>query len=1182
MDLFDLFKGVMPNAPVSANGPAPGGYFVTTPSALLATILSEPARAATILNAARVVSTKVRKIITEVEEFRHTTGQHSLYLAYPMLYAPTEDGRFVVAPLILWPISLSVDGSKVKLQRSTDNDNQAEEGVLNRILLAWLKLEFDIDLNTEGSEDELNIDTISAEIEKLLSPWRECIKDIPLIAPCGSRADIKTLTSQHPDPCILPWCVLGHGSFKGQALLDDLDKLEGLLSNDPENCGLLKYFLFPDPEKKSVEAREPEEPQKWLVTESDHSQESCIWQTREANVLVLQGPPGTGKSQTIVNLVADALEKEKTVLVVCQKRAALDVVRKRLDAVGLGELVELVEAPSADRARIIRNLKNIETDFDARPLFAERTKICKAISEHEDYLDKATKALHDSFDSSRLSYPNLLARQCRYEKRGYNVYGSYKDLFSDFKHIEDCITNLKELEDAVSRVRNFVDLFKSCEYSTNPWREIPIHLHIPPSDFDKIRSLVFEAKQLAQVLADQFPRRLHGEEHAWFAEHPIAMSHCISLLPENHRQAELTFGQLAVLTRQLGEWIPTKSVLELLESIRSSESFYDQYKNLHESIGLLPTIVHLHKQVVNSQLLSMLFKNCMEQVESWPTIVESFVCQSWIDELRKKHEILLDPSSHMKEMRENLAQLIKKRKRQDIEEIQSRFSSRLENVRYLDGHNLLRLRRAGRIRKTSLRKLYSQGFSKATRLHPVLLTNPESASSMIELKPEIFDLLIIDEASQMYVADTLPLLYRAKTVVVSGDGMQMPPSDFFVSSIPDDEADDESVSEEDEITPDKDRLVAAEGEYCLLDAAEHVASVGTPNRKRLMVHYRSECKELIDFSNYAFYEGRLIAPSGNSRLPDFLRSPIQIDYIPGVFQDGINEIEAQNVIQTVRSIWRASTSHSVGVIVFNVRQKEYILDLLDEVAQADEEFAVRLNKERERRSDDGEDVGFFVRSVEHVQGDERDIIVLATTYSGQTHNFGAITPREKGRRRLNVAVTRARIGMRILTSLDIDNISNEAKAEDSDNYFFWKYMCYARAIDIGDGQEANRILQSLGARPVIRLGAHRDLPDSEFELDVAEFLSENGYHVDFQVGESGFRIDLGVKVKEGDSRYLCGIECDGRQYHAGWKARMNDIWRQSILEKKGWGILRVWSTDWYHNQSNSRKKLLAKLDKMKN
>jgi very-short-patch-repair endonuclease len=166
--------------------------------------------------------------------------------------------------------------------------------------------------------------------------------------------------------------------------------------------------------------------------------------------------------------------------------------------------------------------------------------------------------------------------------------------------------------------------------------------------------------------------------------------------------------------------------------------------------------------------------------------------------------------------------------------------------------------------------------------------------------------------------------------------------------------------------------------------------------------------------------------------------------------------------------------------------------------------------------------------------------------------------------------------MIILSSLDIDGISNEGQRNDNENYYFWQYMRYARAISGSDRVTANQILRTLNPSSGDHPGS--EYPESPFEIEVAEFLASKGYHVEYQVGESGFRIDLGIKRMKNDPFYLCGIECDGRRYHSSWNARLNDIWRQEILEGKGWRIIRVWSTEWFGNSIAAKQELINRIE----
>jgi hypothetical protein len=1123
--------------------------------------------------------TRIRKILNEVDDYRHTTGQHSCFIAYPLLYVPTIDNRYIIAPVFLWPILPRLERNAIIFERLEENGDQAEGPIFNRILQAWLKHEYGVDLNIGEADEDLSITNIAEVTRKIFSQMTECKIDVPPLVSCGGRDAIKSFASKLKGPQLLPWCMWGHAPFKGQALLDDLDNLEEIIKDNPNDCGLLKYFLFPNLRPNGIESPAPVEDDKWLITDTDVSQEKCVWQARNSDVVVIQGPPGTGKSQTIVNIIADGLEKGQSILLVCQKRAALDVVLKRIVAAGLGELAEIIEEPAQDRLRIIRGIKSIESDFDILPIQQQRSFVCSNISECDDYLYRATRALNYTNDNSHPPYRDLLSVRSKQYKLGYNVSGNFQNVYVRFREAVGNPVDRKYLNDYQNHIKTFTSMYLECDYENNPWRDVLYNNFVSAKDYDEASGIAAEANNMAQMLIKEKNPTFYNECHGWLAEHEMGAEHFLQLISKDKREFVGYFVKLARLSRRLRKYLPDENVKRLIDDVRNNSDYTYAYGTLEENCGWLQNITEIKRNIYADPIIKLLFSQCQDDLSSWNIILDALVYQSWLDKLFEIFEELNIQPQVLAKKKDEYADHLNEKKELDILDILKRYSHRLKRVEALEQNNLLRLRKGGGVKKTTLRRLFKTGYHHVSKIRPLILTNPETVSSIYDLQPGLFDLLIIDEASQMYVSDALPILYRSKKVVISGDSMQMPPSDFFVSSMDDEDVDREDNEIEEEPLQENQSGIAAEGEYCLLDAAERVIAVGRPGRKRLQVHYRSENKELIDFSNYAFYDGSLLAPSGNSRLPSFMRAPIHIETVNGTFIGGINENEAKVIAHTLRDIWRSTTEYSVGVIVFNVRQREYLVELLDQIAESDPEFSKRLSIERERKTPDGEDVGFFVRSVEHVQGDERDIIIMGTTYSGNSRNYGPISRKEKGRRRLNVAVTRAKRGMYILTSLNIDAISNDIQKEDTENYYLWKYMCYARAVDCGDKEEIYRILNSFHHKPP---EPSREQPDSEFEIDVAEFLRRNNYHVDYQIGESGFRIDLGVKKPKDSKTYLCGIECDGRIYHSGWKARENDIWRQRVLETKGWKIVRIWSTDWYRNAANTQKKLLEKLFMLQN
>ena len=1143
----------------------------TSPFDFLQNLLASTPKKVEIFNANKKNLAKCRKIKNETDDYFHTTGQLSFYLGYPFVAIPLESNKYHLAPLFLWAVSCKVTATSIVFDRVRDEDNHVLEPQLNRILQVWLAHEKNVHLTWDNAE-ELTWDNIQTETNNALSVWTKCANELDnnQVNPIPNKEELKNIIKAK----VISSAVIGYIPIKGQALLDDLDKLETLFNSNSNNNRVLNYFLTTRQLKSEKPANNPAEKDKWLVTDSDHSQESVLWNTRKFDLMVLQGPPGTGKSQVIVNLIADALAKQKKVLVVCQKKAALEVLKKRLAANGLGELVQLIDDVQKDRMRIIKSIRDMDNDFLAQKQFSQidtkRKETSDILKDCEDFLDKKNLFLTDNQQGQRLTYGNLKAKIHKLNQKDVNVYGKFQALYNQCVQNELLPDNLQELNKLIEETSLFKKNYQECSYQNNPW----IHLEKSTINIGEVNTIINSLFTLSQSLENK-SSYFYSSNQAWITENNLIDTHYSSFLSNEYQQHHKSFKQLSVDTKKLKNWLSVIYVDTILATARTGEVI-THYQQLKDSSGSIQQVLYIKDKLKQIEIFNFLLKNSANQVLSWTDIIECFSFQAWFDYLTSQQTI---SRFSFEEQKSNLSKVVEQKRNEDIEHILARYDNRMTASEVLKNRGLIRLRKSTTSSKTSLRKLYTSGFEYVHQIYPVLLTNPETVSSVLDLKANLYDLVIIDEASQMFMADALPLLYRAKAAVISGDTKQMPPSDFFMSLGDDTNADEEEQEDdENESIANKNRLIPAEGEYCLLEAAEYSVQKGNPNHATLSVHYRSEFKELIDFSNHAFYDGKLIAANSNKILPNIIKSPIELNKVEDAqAKAGANDVEALAVVKRIKEIWKQQNSLSLGVITLNVKQKDIIDDLLFEEAQLDNEFSNLLERER-NKTKDGEDIGFFVRSVEHVQGDERDIIILSTVYDGVRKNFGAITKKEKGRKRLNVAITRAKLGIIIYTSLNIDSISNDNQRDQSENYWFWKYMCYARAISSGDKKSAELVLQNLN--PTFKASATGGEPDSYFEEDVAEFLRDNDFHVDYQIGESGFRIDLGIKRNKDDRLYLCGIECDGRQYHSSWTARLNDIWRQKILENKGWRIIRIWSNDWFDNREATQKKLLADLNRV--
>jgi hypothetical protein len=424
-------------------------------------------------------------------------------------------------------------------------------------------------------------------------------------------------------------------------------------------------------------------------------------------------------------------------------------------------------------------------------------------------------------------------------------------------------------------------------------------------------------------------------------------------------------------------------------------------------------------------------------------------------------------------------------------------------------------------RGLSLRAFFTQYGSFLQDLCPCFLMSPLSVSQYLSADPGLFDVVIFDEASQIPTSEAIGSIARAKSVIVAGDQNQMPPTDFFASSLGADDEDDSDVIYED-----------------LESLLEDVISLGLP-RRRLNWHYRSHDESLIAFSNNRFYDNSLYTfPSPSSQV-----SKVRFQYVGGHYErgKGINREEAQAIVDEVlrRIKDPEDGKKSIGIITFNEKQQNLISDLLDKQFAADP----NLNQ-----NPGGEEI--FVKNLENVQGDERDVILFSICFGPDSKgnmvlNFGPLS-REKGERRLNVAVSRARDEMIVYSSVQPEMIrASQAKNEGAS--YLQNFLSYAKN----------------GITSLTNLATDKVYVAKE---SIASFIAKDlralGYSVDTDVGSSCFRIDMAVKDPSNPENYLLGILCDSSVYCSSATCQDRNVVQPTILARLHWNLLRVWSVEY--------------------
>jgi primosomal replication protein N'' len=473
-------------------------------------------------------------------------------------------------------------------------------------------------------------------------------------------------------------------------------------------------------------------------------------------------------------------------------------------------------------------------------------------------------------------------------------------------------------------------------------------------------------------------------------------------------------------------------------------------------------------------------------------------------------------------------------------------------------------------------------------LRPIWLMNPDVASRVLPLKAGLFDIVIYDEASQMPVEFALPTLYRGRVTVVSGDEKQMPPTAFFSSRIESDEAELFDGDSPDEDADDEEREAFEDtwNRREIKDCPDllQLARSALPSTT-LQIHYRSAYRELIGFSNASFYGNRLSVPVRHPQANILRIKPVELIQINGLYQNQSNALEAERVVEHLAELWQQPyhLRPSVGVVTFNRKQADLIEEHLELRAEQDELFRAAYTQERER-IEDGEDMSVFVKNVENVQGDERDIIVFSSTFGRNSQgsfrrNFGVLG-QTGGERRLNVAVTRARKKVVMITSMPIADISdmlNTHRSPASPRDYLQGYLEYARVLSSGEFDSSASLLNRLQTDRSDNRRQQSQARDG-FTTTVGDYIHSLGWKASSASEGDAFGLDFAIESPS-TGLYAIGIECDSPCHALLNRARAREIWRPSVLHRAIPHLHRVSSHGWYHDGDNERAMLRAAIER---
>lgn len=1135
----------------------------------------------------------------EVEELEKETGRYELFIGYPFVFGTIgKDNIQIKAPLLLFPVTIDINRDNAVLSLVPN-----QPIMLNKsLVVAYAK---ENNLNTDNlvqefdlhNEDALTnpydvIDYLNKNGFKIRYTKRKGY------LPFDEIKEVKTEGLEAKNMAVLGRFPLANSIYNDYLILErenlSTPSIDMLIKGKTTVKRKKKRRFF-----KVVESEDGS--QVYTVNDLDYTQENAIDEINKQDNLVIYGPPGTGKSQTIVNIISDALCKNKRVLVVSQKRAALDVVYSRLGK--LNSKAMLIPDPEKDKMAFFERIKLMH----AQCLNNDITYNQKKYQYNESNINKEIQTLQDISDmlftkrEFGLSYQEMYARSHNIGKdtKDYKFYTAlletdiinrnYSELSEDIQVIKDKnftrlfvdqIALIKK-NPMVAHIKTDIDMHKIRE--TRDFLEKLIEAN--PAPFDTTRypycryvttfylEEAAEDRKSLKSVADIITRIEHPTLSKWLSlsTFPLfwplypafklkysAISNDINIdLNITKHALEDYSSQYAMLSNALDREGYALAIgglingnIDMLRKLREALDNYVTIRDMNKALNSLKPEI--------KEILTFAYENSEQDLYTFNSAVENVLPVRIYHEIVKNDEEIesvLSKTVLYESLRERILNLKADQRELSKALAMDRFSQ--EYVRYFreseDAKDYLYQVNKQRA-LWPIRRMLEYFNEYLFRLFPCWLLSPDAVSTIFPLKRDMFDLIVFDEASQIFIEAALPTIYRGSKIVVAGDNKQLRPTSGFVRRFLGDDSFDYNM------TLSTQAALEVESLLDLATAKYHGVN--------LSYHYRSASAELIDFSNIAFYENKLQIAPNVMRNPE--KPPIERIKVKGMWTNRKNPEEAAAVVKLVKSIFKERQfNESIGIVTFNIEQKEYIEDMLDAEADKTPLFRKQLFAERNRIID-GENASLFVKNLENVQGDERDIIIFSIGYAKNDFDkvvaqFGSLSM-EGGENRLNVAITRAKKKIYVVTSIDPEELDRAETTKNAGPKLLRKYLQYIRAVSEAKPDEVKMLLSTFDSR------VKEAATVGSYEGQIKEELEKLGYSVDVNLGNTNYKLSLGIYDKD-LGRYLLGVECDYQAYKSSDNILERDIYRIKFLESRGWRILRVWSRDWWQ----SRKKVLERL-----
>ncbi len=1086
------------------------------------------------------------------------TGANSLFLAIGTLrwFETDQSTTPRYAPLLLLPVEMVYKKGNYYI-RTRD-----EEITLNITLIEFLRQNYDISIN---GLSPLPADESGVDVPLIFAIIRDALKS-------QKRWDVEEE------------CLLGTFSFSKFLMWNDVHSHRELLSNNNIISSLVANRLTWTPTSVTSNLQDIDlrlSPVDTAIPVAvDSSQMAAVLEGGNGNSFILYGPPGTGKSQTITNLIANALYQGKRVLFVAEKMAALSVVQSRLAKIGLDPFCLELHSNKSTKRHVLQQLEKAlnvvhivppaEFKSQADKIFQERKALIAYITAlhspdpqdamsvydcivkyesiageplREFVYDKridtllsteGTKGIDDLLGSRLETVIKLVGQPSRHPLLGLRLdremlkncdalaleINNEADSLTDYIKTADTLKDTAALRENLMRDNSPAILNENPDELYQQWRAAKAKWFIPR--FFAKRKFIKHLKQFNSLLtADEVDTLIENltsyakkhkkiEEYNRIIQQRFGVAYNVDEVPNNAAITKYAdkLRQWAGHSPLMRDWFHWTELSELLCN-NGMKCVVDALESSDQNVSGM-----------KNAFMKSLFRHKAAQKIAASDVLATF-----------EGMLFDDKTAAYRAMTENFQILTQK-------ELYARLAARVpmmtDNASTGSEIGLLKRNISNGGRGLSLRDLFDQLPTLMPRLCPCMLMSPMSVAQYIDLNADKFDLVVFDEASQMPTSEAVGAIARGKALIVVGDPKQMPPTSFFSSA---------NVDAEEAAIDDMESIL------------EDCRTLDIPSLQ-LSWHYRSRHESLIAFSNNEYYDGSLIT------FPSVDDQSTKVHFVPvsGHYEKGgkrCNRAEAEAIVKEIvrRLEDEELRKKSIGVIAFSIMQQGLIEDILQDTLDKNKALQDAASAMYEP---------IFVKNLENVQGDERDVILFSIGYGPDkdgkiSMNFGPLN-NAGGERRLNVAVSRARQEMYIFSTLkaaDIDLRRSKARGVEGLKHF----------LQYAETQTLPIAAQTCASNN-----------HSVVAAQIADELRRRGYNVATNVGRSQFRVDVAVENEKQPGTYSLGILLDGESYRDTHTTRDREVVQPSVLGSLNWKIMRVWSVDWFNNRQRTIDRIIEKLN----